>query len=178
VSGLLARFEGPESLLAAARRARGDGYRRLDAFTPFPVEGLGETLGARRFPVPLIVLLGGIAGGLGGFLMQWFASAVHWRLNVGGRPLNSWPAFIPITFEMTVLFAGLAGLAGMLALNRLPRYHHPLFDAPGFERASRDAFLLWVGADDPRFERERTARWLREAGAAEIVEVPAPEAAP
>jgi hypothetical protein len=170
--GLLAEFETPRLVLAAARRARDEGYRRMEAYSPVPVEGLSEAVGLARDRVAAVVLMGGIAGGLGGFFLQWYASVVSYPLNVGGRPLNSWPAFVPITFELTVLGAAVAAAVGMLALNGLPRPHHPLFAAQGFERASRDRFFLCIEADDARFDRAATRRFLEGLGAARVTEVP------
>src|ERR1700761_5197288 len=134
--GLMAEFKQPEEVLTAVQRAYEHGYRRMDAYSPFPVEGLAEALGRRGTAVPLIVLIGGIVGGLGGYFMQWYATVVSYKINVGGRPFHSWPAYIPITFELTVLCASLSALVGMLALNRLPQPYHSVFNAPGFDRAS------------------------------------------
>ena len=170
--GLLAQFEGPEELLEAARRAHAEGYRRLDAYTPFPVHGLAEAIGFHRTGVPLLVLLGGITGACGGYFMQWYASVVSYPWNIGGRPLNSWPSFLVITFEMTILFGGLAAVLGMLALNGLPRPHHPLFNVPSFELASRTHFFLCIQTLDPRFDREATRRFLESLGPSSVEEVP------
>ncbi len=172
VYGVVAEFEDPEALLAAARRASADGYRRLEAFSPVPVEGLAEAVGFARDRVAAITLAGGIVGGLGGFLMQYYANVYHYPLNVGGRPYNSWPSFIPITFELTVLGASLAAVFGMLALNGLPRLHHPLFGVPEFDLASRDRFFLLVRSADPRFDPVETARFLGTLGALTVREVP------
>ena len=128
--GLMAEFDSPADLLDAARRAYEEGYRRMDAYTPFPVDGLAEALGFRRTRLPLVVLFGGIAGGLGGYCLQYWISAIDYPLNVGGRPLHSWPAFIPVTFELTILVAALAAVLGMLALNGLPMPYHPVFNVP------------------------------------------------
>src|SRR5262249_39903916 len=128
IHGLVAEFDTPNALIAATRRAVAEGYRRLDAYSPFPVEGLDEALGFHRSRVPLLTLLGGITGGVGGFFMQWFSATIHYPTNIGGRPLNSWPAFIPITFELTILCAAIATVLGMLALNGLPMPYHPLFN--------------------------------------------------
>jgi hypothetical protein len=169
--GLLAEFRTPAELLAAARQSFAEGYRKMDAFSPFPIDGLAEALGRRRTGVPLIVLLGGIAGGIGGYFMQWFALAVDYPLNVGGRPFHSWPAFVPITFELTVLCAALCGLIGMLVLNRLPHPHHPLFAARGFERATRDRFFLCIETRDAKFDLNATRRFLESLKPESVSEV-------
>ena len=169
--GLLAEFEGPRELLDAARAAREAGYRRMEAYTPFPVEGVSEVIGARRLWIPLIVLAGGVVGGLGGFFMQYYAAGLHYPLNIGGRPLWSWPAFIPITFELTVLVAALSGALGMLALNGLPQPYHPVFKVEGFRRATQNRFFLCVEAADPKFDREATREFLAASGAREVSDV-------
>lgn len=171
--GLMAEFTEHEQLLEAARRAHAAGYRRMDAYAPFPVEGLAEALGRRRTAVPLLVLLGGILGGAGGYFMEWYALTVDYPLNVGGRPFHSWPLFIPITFELTVLIAALTALIGMLALNRLPEPYHPVFNVPAFRRASLDRFFLCLEAADPCFDPERTRRFLESLAPASITEVEA-----
>lgn len=158
--GVLAEFADEEPLLEAATRAHSNGYRQLEAFTPFPVEGLTEALGHKRTRVPLITLLGGIVGGTGGYFMQWWAMAKDYPLNIGGRPFNSWPNFIPITFELTILIASLAAVISMLALNRLPELYHPIFAAPDFDRASTDRFFLWIGGQDPKFDSALTQEFL------------------
>ena len=169
--GLLAEFESPETLLTAARRVREAGYRRIDACVPFPVEGLTEALGFRRTWIPLLVLAAALSGAAGAYFMQWYAMGVWYPLNVGGRPLNSWPMFIPITFELAVLVGGLTAALGMLALNRLPMPYHPLFNVPRFARATQDRFFLAIDSRDARFERGGTAELLRGLGAAEVSEV-------
>jgi len=170
--GLLAQFDRAEDLLRAAREAHAAGYRRLDAYTPFPVHGLAEAIGFEKTGVPLLVLGGGIFGACGGYFLQWYASAVSYPWNIGGRPLNSWPSFLVITFEMTVLFGGLAAVLGMLALNGLPPPHHPLFNVPSLELASRTHFFLCIQSLDPRFDREATRRFLEKLGPSTVEEVP------
>ena len=151
--GVMAEFTDAERLLEAAHRTYAQGYRRMDAYSPVPVEGLAEAIGFHRNRLPLIVLLGGLLGGVGAFFMQWYSSVIDYPLNIGGRPLNSWPAFIPITFEVTILVAALSAVFGMLGLNGLPKPYHPVFNVPSFEMASRSHFFLVVHGDDPNFDR-------------------------
>ena len=160
IYGLMAEFSDNEKILVAAKSAYEHGFRKMEAFTPFPVEGLSENLGQKKSFVPLIVLICGIGGGLGGYFMEWYAMAVSYPINVGGRPLNSWPMFIPITFELTILSAALAAIIGMLALNKLPEPHHPVFNAPHFDRASTDKFFLCIEATDPKFDLRATRTFL------------------
>jgi hypothetical protein len=169
--GVVAEFESPTELLAAARRVRDSGYRRIDAHAPFAVEGLPEALGFGRTWIPSLVLAASLAGAAGGFFMEWYGMAIWYPLNVGGRPLNSWPMFIPITFELAVLVGGLTAFVGMLLLNRLPMPYHPLFNVPSFARATQDRFFLAIEARDPRFDRRATAELLRGLGATEVCEV-------
>ena len=169
--GLLAEFEEHEQVLAAANRAYAEGYRAMDAYSPFPVEGLAEALGHHTTIVPLLTLLGGIAGGLGGYFMQWYSMGRLYPLNVGGRPLNSWPNFIPITFELTVLIAALSAFVAMLFLNRLPQPHHPVFDVPEFRRASIDRFFLCIEARDEKFDRNDTWKFLEGLSPCSLSEV-------
>src|SRR3989304_4235668 len=169
--GLMAEFEKPEELLAAAESAYREGYRRMDAHSPFPIEGLAEAIGFHNTRVPLIVLVGGLLGCLGGFFLQYWVSVIDYPLNVGGRPLNSWPSFIPITFEMTVLAAALAAVAGMLALNGLPRPHHPVFNVPAFSRASRNRFFLCIEAADPIYDHMKTRAFLVSLNPVEVSDV-------
>ncbi len=173
IYGLMAEFEDHEELVAAARGAYQRGYRRMDAYSPFPVEGLSEALAQKRSRVPLIVLLGGLCGGLGGYFMEWYSMAVDYPLNVGGRPFHSWPAFIPITFELTVLGAAISAIVGMLALNRLPRPHHPVFNLPEFARASTDRFFLCIESSDPQFDPVATRQFLESLEPASVKEVSA-----
>jgi len=171
--GLLAEFSHAEKLLEAVRHARAAGYRNLEAFTPFSVDGLAEALALPPSRVPLLTLLGGLIGGVGAFFMQWYTAVIDYPIDSGGRPLNSWPAFIPATFELAVLGAALAAFAGMLMLNGLPRLRHPIFDAPDFHLASRDRFFLCVRAQDPRFDLEATKEWLTGLAPKRVTVVPA-----
>jgi hypothetical protein len=172
IYGLAAEFESPADLVRAARSAREAGYRRMDAYTPFPVEELAEALGFRKSRLPLVILLGGLVGGVSGYFMQYYAAVIGYPVNVGGRPLNSWPAFIPVTFELTVLVGALAAVLGMLGLNGLPRPYHPLFHVPRFALASRDRFFLCIEAADPRFDVEQTKQFLAGLHPREVTEVP------
>jgi hypothetical protein len=172
VYGLLAEFEDPDHLLAAARRAHEAGFRHMDAYSPFPVHGLAEAIGFRRNFVPLLVLLGGLAGAAIGFGMQYWISVEAYPLNIGGRPLNSWPSFVPVTFEMTILLAAVTAVLGMLALNGLPMPYHPVFNVPRFALATHDRFFLCIEAADPLFDPERTRRFLEELRPRGISEVP------
>jgi ActD protein len=149
VRGLMAEFASAEAIVVAARAAREAGCRELNAYTPFSVEGLPEALGYRNTRVPLVTLLGGIAGGALGYLLQWYSAVIDYPIDSGGRPVHAWPAFIPATFELTVLGAALAAFFGLLILNGLPRLNHPVFDVPEFDLASRDRFFLHVGARNP-----------------------------
>ncbi|MBI4476224.1 MAG: DUF3341 domain-containing protein [Acidobacteria bacterium] len=167
----MAEFDDPTRLVMAARRAREEGYRRMDAYSPYPIEELHEALGLHQTRLPLIVLMGGIAGCLGGFLLQYWVSAIAYPLNIAGRPLNSWPAFIPVTFEMTILFAALSAVLGMLALNGLPTPYHPVFNVPRFALATRDRFFLCIEACDSRFDRARTRAFLESCEAKEVTDV-------
>jgi hypothetical protein len=169
--GLMAEFESPTDIVAAARRAYEEGYRKMDAYSPFPIEELSEAIGFHRNRLPLIVLIGGIVGCVGGFALCYWASVYAYPLNVGGRPLNSWPSFIPVTFETTILVAALSAVFGMLALNGLPQPYHPVFNAPRFELASRNTFFLCIEADDPKFNLEETRDFLDSLGPVEVIDV-------
>jgi hypothetical protein len=169
--GLLAEFDNPTDLVRAVRRAREDGYRRLDAFSPYPVEELAEALEFRRTRIPLVIFVGGVVGCVGGYLLQIYCAAWDYPINVGGRPLNSWPAFIPVMFELTVLVAALSAVLGLLGLCGLPRPHHPLFNVPRFALVTRDRFFLAIEVRDPRFDREATKSFLASLGPREVAEV-------
>ena len=160
VYGVVAEFANPTALVAATKRARDEGYSRFEAYTPFPVEELSETIPVRYPVLPLVVLIGGLIGGLGAFSMMYYASVISYPLNIGGRPLDSWPSFIPITFELTVLGAAFAAVFGVLALSSLPMPYHPLFNVKEFARASQDRFFLCVEANDPKFDLEATTKFL------------------
>ena len=169
--GLMAEFDSPDALVVASRRAYEAGYRQLDAYTPFPIEELHEALDIHRTRVPLLVLIGGIVGGLTGYGLEYWVSTTAYPLNIGGRPLHSWPSFIPVTFEMTVLFAALTAVLGMLALNRLPMPYHPVFNAPRFALATRDRFFLCIEAADAKFDAAATRCFLESCNPREVTDV-------
>ena len=172
IYGMMAEFDTPVALVEAAKRTYQAGYKRIDAYTPFPVEGLAEEIGFHRDEVPLVVLIGGMVGGLTGYLMQYWMSAVAYPLNIGGKPYHSWPAFIVITFEMTILFAGISAVFGMLALNGLPMPYHPVFNVPRFTRASRDRFFLVVFSSDVKYDPAATRQFLESLDPRSVSEVP------
>lgn len=172
--GLVGEFETPKQLITAAKKVREAGYQKIDAYSPFPVEGLSEALGLGRKQdlVPLITLIGGLSGGLGGFFFQYWVNVIAYPENIAGRPLNSWPAFIPVTFELTVLGASLFAVFGMLALNKLPQPHHPLFGVERFyKHASNDRFFLCIESQDPKFQLAETSRFLKDLNAQHVTEV-------
>ncbi|MDR3746962.1 MAG: DUF3341 domain-containing protein [Acidobacteriota bacterium] len=172
IYGLLAEFETPTELVEASKAAHAAGYRKIDAYSPFPIEEASEAIGYHKTTVPLIVLVGGILGGLSGFGLQYWINVIAYPLNIGGKPYNSWPAFIVPTFEMTILFAGLAGVLGMFALNGLPMPYHPLFNVDRFSAATRDKFFLAVEAADPKFDLAETHKFLESLQPLTISEVP------
>jgi hypothetical protein len=171
VHGVMGEFETPEQLLAAAKKAREAGYKHVDAYTPFPIEGLAQAIGFRWTAVPLLTLIGGVGGGLTGFGLQYWCAAITYPLNIAGRPLNSWPAFIPVTFELTVLGASIFAVVGMLALNKLPQPHHPVFNVERFAHASTDRFFLVIEGRDPKFNLAESSRFLQELAARHVTEV-------
>ena len=158
--GLLAEFETPDGLVAAAEKARLAGYRQMDAYSPIPIEELNEALGLRRTRLPKLVFIGGLLGGLGGYGLEYFSAALAYPMNIGGRPFHSWPQFIPVTFETTVLGAALTCFIGMWALNKLPQPYHPVFNVPAFARASTDRFFMCIEATDPAFTLDATRQFL------------------
>ena len=174
IHGLMAEFDDPNALVAAAYRTQFEGYRRVDAYSPFPIEELHDALGMHHNRLPLIVLIGGLVGCIGGYLLQYWAAGIAYPLNVGGKPFNAWPMFIPVTFECTILGAALSAVLGMLALNGLPRPHHPVFSVPGFELASRNRFFLLIAHYDPRFDAERALATLQATEPLAVHEVPHP----
>jgi len=171
VYGLMAEFTDHDALLAAAASAFAEGYKRIDAYSPFPITGLAEAIGRPRTIIPLLVLLGGAAGGVGGYFMQWYSMAVDYPLDVGGRPLHSWPAFVPITFELTVLCAALTAFFSVFLLNRLPQPYHPAFNVAAFAQASHDRFFLCIEAVDPKFDPVQTHAFLENLRPAALHEV-------
>jgi hypothetical protein len=171
IYGVMGEFETPEKLIHAVEQVREAGYRRFEAYSPFPLEGLSEAMGLKRNLVPLITLIGGLTGGIGGFGFQYWVAAITYPMNIGGRPLNSWPAFIPVTFELTILGASLAAVFGMLALNHLPQPHHPVFNVHRFSHASTDRFFICIEARDPKFHLADTARFLQGLQAHHVSEV-------
>jgi hypothetical protein len=171
IYGLMAEFRTPGELVAACRGAYAEGYRRMDAYTPYPVEEAWEAIGVHRNALPLLILLGGIAGLVGGFALEYWVSAFAYPLNVGGRPLLSLPAFIPVMFECTILAASLTAALGMIALNGLPMPYHPVFNVPQFAMASRDRFFLCIEAMDPKFERQATRDFLLRFEPVSVAEV-------
>ena len=171
IYGLMAEFEDVGQLIEAARRTREAGYRQYDAYTPIPVEELAEVMHAHDNRLSWIVLVGGVLGLIGGYGLQYWTSVIDYPLNVGGRPLHSWPAFIPPAFETTILGAALFCVLGMLALNGLPMPHHPLFYVPDFTRASRSRFFLCIEARDPKFDLVATRQFLEASGPRRVVEV-------
>jgi len=170
--GLIAEFSDAQALLDAANAVREAGYKDIDAFSPFPIHGLAEAVGFHRSRLSVVVLTMGILGGAGGFFMQWYANVIAYPLNIGGKPYNSWPAWIPVMFECTILLAAFGAVLGMLALNGLPMPYHPVFNVPRFDQASRDKFFLVVQARDPKFDIDKVWDFLDTLGPKEVVEVP------
>jgi ActD protein len=169
--GLMAEFEGPTEVVEAARKVHEAGYRKIDAYTPYPIEELAEALGHHHSWLPLLVLAGGITGCIAGYLLQYWSATIAYPLNIGGRPIHSWPAFIVPTFETTILFAAGTAVLGMLALNGLPEPYHPVFNVPQFARASKDRFFLVIKSRDPKFDQDRTWSYLLSLGPRSVSEV-------
>lgn len=171
IYGMMAEFDNPTALVSAARAARDKGFRKLDAYTPFPIEELSEALHLHKNKLPLIVLVGGLVGGGLGYLLQYYVTVFNFPINVAGRPLHSWPAYIVITFEMTILVAALSAVLGLLALCGLPMPYHPTFNVPRFALASRNRFFLCIEATDPLFDRKQTSEFLESLKPKEVSEV-------
>ena len=172
VYGMMAEFDSATQLVEAAHRTHEAGYLNIDAYSPFPVEGLAEAIGFHKNSVPLVVLIGGLLGGLSGYALQYWISVVSYPINVGGKPYDSWPAFIVVTFEMTILFGGIFAVFGMLALNGLPMPYHPVFNVPRFAFATKDRFFLIVFSSDPKYSPSETRRFLEGLVPRSISEVP------
>ena len=171
IYGLLAEFDDPSSLVAAAKRTYAAGYRKIDTFSPYPIEEAWEAIGHQDRRLSFIVLAGGLTGLLSGFGLQEWVHQIAYPMNIGGKPLNSWPQFVPVMFELTILFAALSAVIGMIVLNKLPQPYHPVFNVPSFARASRDRFFLLVESEDPKFDRQATAEFLKGLNATEVNEV-------
>jgi hypothetical protein len=171
IYGVMAEFETPSALVNAARAAREKGYRKLDAYSPFPIEELSDALHLHKNKLPLLVLIGGIVGGTLGYALQYFVSVIYYPINIGGRPLHSWPSYIIITFEMTILFAALTAVFGLLALCGLPMLYHPTFNVPRFAAASRNRFFLCIESADPLFDLAKTCEFLETLEPREVSEV-------
>lgn len=169
--GLLAEFDRSEDLIEAVVALKVRGYERIEAFTPYPVKEVGDLIHGRARLIPLLVLMGGVAGGVAGYLIQYYTAVIDFPLNVGGRPLHSWPAFVPVTFELSIMFAALSGLAGFLIATRLPRLHHPIFNDEEFSRASWDRLFLCAEAEDRKFELNRTRELLEHYSEHQVREV-------
>ena len=162
--GVMAEFATPDEFIAALRKVRAAGYTKFDGYSPMPMHEASAAMGLPKNPVALIVLIGGILGCVGGFFLQYWVAVIDYPINIGGRPLNSWPSFIPVTFELTILIASLFAFFGVLALNGLPMPYHPVFNVERFELASRNRFFLCIEAADARFDLDATRRFLEESG--------------
>jgi hypothetical protein len=167
----MAEFNAPAELVAAVRRVHEAGYRRVDAFSPYPMEALSEALDLHRSRLPLLVLFGGVAGLVVGYGLEYWASVIEYPMNVGGRPIHSIPSFVVPAFETTILFAALTAVLGMLALNRLPEPYHPVFNVPTFALATKDRFFLCIEATDPKFDLDQTLSFLQSLGPRAVSEV-------
>ena len=170
--GLMAEFDSAQELVAAAHKTHAAGYQKIDAYSPFPIEGLAEAIGFHKNSVAFVVLVGGIIGGLSGYALQYWVATIAYPVNIGGRPLHSWPSFIIVTFELTILFAGLAAAFGMLALNGLPQPYHPVFNVAAFTKASDNKFFLVVFSTDPKYDGARTREFLKGLAPRSVSEVP------
>jgi len=172
IYGLMAEFDNVNDAITAARRTYAAGYRRIDAYAPFPVEELSEAIGFHENGVALVCLVGGLLGCSAAYILQWWISTISYPVNIGGRPLHSWPSFVIVSFEMTILFSGLSAVFGMLALNGLPMPYHPVFNVPRFELASRYRFLLVIFASDRNYDPVGTRQFLEGLNPISVAEVP------
>jgi len=170
--GLMAEFDNVNDVITAARRVYGAGYRKIDAYSPFPLEELSEAIGFHKNGVALVCLVGGLLGCFGAFTLQWWINTIGYPVNIGGRPLNSWPSFIIVTFEMTILFSGLSAVFGMLALNGLPMPYHPVFNVPQFESVTKDHFFIVIFSSDKNYDAARTRQFLEGLRPISVAEVP------
>ena len=171
IYGLMAEFDDPTSLVKAAKQTYGAGYRQIDTFSPYPIEEAWEAIGQHDTRLSKIVLAGGLTGLLSGIGLQEWVHEIAYPINIAGKPLNIWPQFVPVTFELTILFAAIAGVLGMIILNGLPMPYHPVFNVARFERASRDKFFLLVESTDPKFDRLQTLNFLKGLNPSEVNEV-------
>jgi hypothetical protein len=171
IYGLMAEFPTPDALIAAAHQVHKAGYQKVEAYTPYPIEAVSEALELPRSKVPLVVLIGGLLGGLGGYSLQYWSQLLVYPMNIGGRPFHSWPAFIVPTFECTILGAALSAVIGMILINGLPQPYHPVFNVPRFALASRDRYFLVIEATDPKFHTDATRRFLTGLNASEVSDV-------
>jgi hypothetical protein len=172
IYGLMAEFDTTTELVEAARRTHAAGYSKMDAYSPFPIEELAEAIGFHKNGVPLVVLVGGLLGAASGYLLQYWTSVIAYPVNIGGKPFHSWPAFIVVTFEMTILFAGIAAVFGMLALNGLPMPYHPVFNVPRFAFATKDRFFLIIFSSDEKYDAAGTRKFLEGLHPRSVSEVP------
>jgi hypothetical protein len=172
IYGLMAEFDDVNDAIVAAQKSYAAGYRKMDAYAPFPVEELSEAVGFHRNGVALVCLVGGLLGGTAAFVLQWWINNVSYPINIAGRPLNSWPSFIIVTFEMTILFSGLSAVFGMLALNGLPMPYHPVFNVPQFDAASKDKFFLVIFSSDKKYDAVSTRQFLEGLHPVSVAEVP------
>lgn len=172
IYGLMAEFDTVDSVITAAHRVYEAGYRKIDAYSPFPLEELSEAIGFEKNGVALVCLCGGVLGGTAAYFLQWWINTIAYPVNIGGRPFHSWPSFIIVTFEMTILFSGLSAVFGMLALNGLPMPYHPVFNVPQFDAASRDKFFIVVFSSDKKYDPAKTRAFLESLNPTSVAEVP------
>jgi len=172
IFGLMAEFDSVDTVIAAAQRVHGAGYRKIDAYSPFPLEELSEAIGFEKNGVALVCLVGGLLGGLAAYILQWWINTIAYPVNIGGRPFHSWPSFIIVTFEMTILFSGLSAVFGMIALNGLPMPYHPVFNVPQFDAASRDKFFIVIFSSDKKYDPVGTRQFLESLSPLSVAEVP------